>query len=418
LPILIRIKGALDPVALRVAWERFIARHEAFRTTFSTSASGQPVQQVHPAHAVEMPVEDLQSLPLAEQANEAYRFARDAVREPFDLEHAPPFRITLLRLAPDEYQLVGAAHHLIGDGTSQAILLSELAAEYAAARTGKAAAIVEPELQYIDYAVWQRTMAETGYFDRMLDFWVSQLTPPYPGLHLPMKTTTRQTTDYSGDIVRFAVAADVVEQVDTLAFDLGTSRFVILISVLYLLLHAATKQQDLLVSVAVANRSRPEVFNNIVGCLAKQVPFRLRWSDDVSFETLVGLVHEQSRQVLKNQAAPVIKAVERLGLNHAPQAAIGRVVFIYQNAVLQRVDAHDVTMEMQARWELLGIAREEMVWQLFDAPEGIDGWLEYQTARFESALMNQLTADYTRLLAAAVTEPSRKLSSFALQSVK
>ncbi|MFD7660823.1 amino acid adenylation domain-containing protein, partial [Actinosynnema sp. NPDC059797] len=105
-PHAVRLRGRLDPDALRAALTDVVRRHEALRTVFP-SIDGVPQQVVRPAEDV------LLGLPLREAAEaEVDGLARDAAREAFDLTAELPVRATLLRVADDHHVLLLVLHHI------------------------------------------------------------------------------------------------------------------------------------------------------------------------------------------------------------------------------------------------------------------------------------------------------------------
>ena len=112
--VALRLRGELNVPAVRGALNEVVRRHEALRTSFRATEDG-PVQLVHDAQDVPLPVEDLSDLgPEAEAA--ATRFARERMAEPFDLAAAPPLRAWLLRLGEDDHILALVTHHIVCDG--------------------------------------------------------------------------------------------------------------------------------------------------------------------------------------------------------------------------------------------------------------------------------------------------------------
>jgi hypothetical protein len=78
-------------------------------------------------------------------------------------------------LEPEEHQLLLTLHHIASDGWSQAILVRELTALYAAFAAGRPSPLPPPPLQYADFAAWQRSWladeklaAELGHWRRRL----------------------------------------------------------------------------------------------------------------------------------------------------------------------------------------------------------------------------------------------------------
>ena len=62
LPNALRLKGSLNVTALEQSLSEIVRRHEALRTTFS-AVNGQPIQVIHPAVTLLLPIVDLRELP-------------------------------------------------------------------------------------------------------------------------------------------------------------------------------------------------------------------------------------------------------------------------------------------------------------------------------------------------------------------
>ena len=76
-------------------------------------------------------------------------------RRGFDLSRAPLWRLTLIRLSKDEWQLVWTFHHAILDGRSYALLLREIFQVHDNMRLGHSPGPRVPEARpYRDYIDW------------------------------------------------------------------------------------------------------------------------------------------------------------------------------------------------------------------------------------------------------------------------
>ena len=80
----LRFKGRLDVGALEQSISEIVLRHEIFRTTFPAK-DGQPVQVIHEAKPVNLPIVDLQALPKSECEVEAQRLINEEIQKPFNL---------------------------------------------------------------------------------------------------------------------------------------------------------------------------------------------------------------------------------------------------------------------------------------------------------------------------------------------
>ena len=147
----LRLRGSLDRNALRRALDRILVRHEALRTTF-TLVDGEPVQCI-------APVEESHFLLLEQVVGEQAELERLVTEEataPFDLERGPLVRGRIIQEAEDLHTLLVTMHHIVSDGWSMGILVNELSMLYGAYAKGEAEALPPLEVQYADYAIWQR----------------------------------------------------------------------------------------------------------------------------------------------------------------------------------------------------------------------------------------------------------------------
>src|SRR5207249_7898671 len=87
---------------------------------------------------------------------EAAALARAEAMRPFDLGRGPLLRVKLLGLGAREHVLVVNMHHSVSDAWSIGVLLRELEALYGAYAAGEESGLAELEVQYSDYAWWQR----------------------------------------------------------------------------------------------------------------------------------------------------------------------------------------------------------------------------------------------------------------------
>ena len=174
----LRIAGDLEPHPLRQAFTEVVRRHEVLRTRF-TSQDGEPAQIVCAAEAPEFTVLTADS---EEAARELIR--REGAR-PFDLTQAPLIRATLISIAPKDYVFVLVTHHIVSDGWSSGLIVSDLRSLYADFVDGKPVGIAEPAIEYGDFAVWQRQYLSGDTLNEQLVWWKEQLGGAPAALELP-----------------------------------------------------------------------------------------------------------------------------------------------------------------------------------------------------------------------------------------
>src|SRR4029079_4512778 len=96
-------------------------------------------------------------------------------RRPFDLGRGPLLRAVLASLSGEEHVLLLAMHHIVSDAWSTGVLVRDLTALYRAFAAGQPSPLPALELQYADFAIWQRSWLEGGVLARERRFWRERL---------------------------------------------------------------------------------------------------------------------------------------------------------------------------------------------------------------------------------------------------
>ncbi|HEY6350774.1 MAG TPA: amino acid adenylation domain-containing protein, partial [Candidatus Angelobacter sp.] len=155
IPFGLWLKGELRREVLERSLRELVRRHEALRTGFE-ERGGEPVQMIVGAVELRMEEEDLSGMGEAEREAELGRVGGREAGRGFDLRQAPLVRVKLVRLGEQEHVLLVTMHHIVSDGWSSGILMREFSRLYEAYGRGEESPLGELELQYGDYAVWQR----------------------------------------------------------------------------------------------------------------------------------------------------------------------------------------------------------------------------------------------------------------------
>ncbi|NOK38896.1 amino acid adenylation domain-containing protein, partial [Corallococcus exercitus] len=176
-PFFLQLDGPLDVPALEAALDALVQRHEALRTTFSDD-EGAPLQHVREHRPFTLALEALDGDALLRSRAEA------EVKKPFDLEHGPLVRATLVRTAPEHHALLLVMHHIVCDFWSIDILVRELKALYTARHQGQAVSLPPLPVQYADFAAWQRQVMAGETLEVQRAWWRHHLEGA-PTLELP-----------------------------------------------------------------------------------------------------------------------------------------------------------------------------------------------------------------------------------------
>ncbi|MEM8531993.1 MAG: amino acid adenylation domain-containing protein, partial [Chloroflexota bacterium] len=406
----LRLHGPLVVSALSDSLQTIVARHESLRTTF-TVVDDQPMQIVHAHMVMQIPCIDLSAH--AKDAQEAIvqELALRETYRPFDLVEGPLIRACLLRLHAREHVLLVNQHHIITDGWSLGVLVSELTSLYRHNVEGTARALSELPIQYPDYAIWQRTWLEGAVLAQQLDYWRSQLAQ-LTTLHLPTDYPRPPMPTYRGMNTFFIVDTTLLSQLQALSQQTGTTLFMTMLAGWQALLARYSGQDDIVVGSPIAGRTQTEL-ESLIGFFVNTLVLRTNLAENPTIWETLARVQTVTLDAYAHQDVPFEYLVAEL----QPQRDLSRqplfqVSFALQNMPQGTLQLSDLTIAMEPSH--LQIAQFDMALHLQEATEGLFGRLEYAVDLFETATMERLLQHYQMLLRGFVDNPLRCLADVSL----
>ncbi|HEX8720181.1 MAG TPA: amino acid adenylation domain-containing protein, partial [Pyrinomonadaceae bacterium] len=412
-PGAVRLSGALNRAALEQSLGEVVRRHEALRTRFA-AAPGTPEQIVEASARPAWEYADLRAMPEGRKEAESGRVGRAEARRPFDLERAPLLRVTLIQLADSEHVLLLTLHHIVSDGWSMGVLVSEVSALYAAYSSGAPSPLAELPIQYADYAAWQREWLEGENLERQLAYWRENLAGAPPALALPYDRRRPSVPSYRGESLAVRIDAELTGALKRLSRQEGATLFMTLLAAFQALLHRYTGQDDISVGSPVANRRWVEL-EPLVGFFVNTLVMRAKVEGGESFRELVRRVRETTLGAYAHQDVPFERLVEELqpgrSLNTTP---LFQVMFVMQNAWAHELKIGGLAVE--ALEPASASAKFDLTLELRESGDGLAGTLRYSTDLFERETAARLLTHFQRLLAAACAEPAEPLSRLPLST--
>jgi pristinamycin I synthase-3/4 len=406
IPLVIELSGDLSVPALAASCQEIVARHESLRTTFGVVA-GEPVQKIGPAVTHPLPVIDLTGLPAARIEAQGL-MAREASR-PFDLARGALLRAVVLRLSDDHHIALVSMHHIVSDGWSMGVFVRELASLYTA--FGKPALPPLP-LQYADYALWQRRWLTAEVQESLLAVWRQRLAGAPQALELPVDRQRSPSNRRRGATASFHATWETAAALRSLAFERGTTLFMILLAVFQVLLHRMSGQEDLVVGTPVAGRNREET-EGLIGLFVNMLALRSQLAGAPRFSDLLARVRETTLEAYAHQDLPFEKLVEDLqparDLGRAP---IFQAVLALQNAPLEKLVLPGLALTLLPLAS--GTAKFDLLLALVERDDGIEGSLEYDAGLFDRTTADRLLERFGRLLAAFLAEPDQHIADASL----
>jgi amino acid adenylation domain-containing protein len=176
-----------------------------------------------------------------------------------------------------------AVPHIVFDGSSLRVLLTELGTAYSALAAGSPPALPPLPLAYTDVARWQAGRLAAGDHAEQLRYWRDRLADPPPPVELPgppgpAGPAPDRYTVHLGPELTAAVRAAAREH--------RVTPFVALLAAYATLLHRWSRQDDLVVGVPFGDRDVPGT-EGLVGFFVTTVGLRVRLDGRPSFAEVV-----------------------------------------------------------------------------------------------------------------------------------
>jgi amino acid adenylation domain-containing protein len=417
IPSAIRVRGPLDPGALRQALLRLTERHEALRTRLVpidiATGRHEAMQVIDPPTPVALALEDLAGLEPAERDARARELIRAEAMRPFDLAAGPLLRCSLVRLAAREHLLVVVVHHVVFDGWSVGVFIRDLAALYASSVTKGPARLAELPVQLADYAVWERERIQGSTLADLAAYWRRAL-DGFETLQFPADRPRPAVDNFAGALAERTTGTALLAGLRELARRESTTLFATVLTALLALLNRYTGQTDLMVGTVSANRGRPELMP-LIGFFVNTLPIRCDASGDPPFTDLLARVKETFISAFAHAEIPFGTLIDTLKITRdASRAPVFQIGFTYAEPDEMPVAAADVDFTHTDLVRGIDAAKSDLTFAVEARAVGL--WIEcsFKAALFNAATVERLLGHLETLMRGAVADPGARLSQLPL----
>ena len=419
-----RLTGCLDIAALSLSLTEIQRRHEVLRTVFFASDDGPAMQVVTDPMTVPLPKIDLSSC--SDPETHAASWLQQDAAQPFDLANGPVFRASLFMLDLEDHILQLGMPHIVADGWSLDVLLSELGVLYPAFLKGQASPLSPLTIQYRDYAYWERTRMRGAMLETHLKYCRELLADVPKQLYLPWDRPRPAATSYNGDVVEFILDVSLSEDLRQLARQFQVTLFMLLAAIFDVLIFRYSRQPDFCIGYSVGNRGRVET-EGLIGPFVNTLVHRARMNGKLSFSAHLISVRNEMMDTDVHQEFPIEKLVEELNperdLSHHP---IFQVTYNYttthgsrsrRTRTLLGVGEQEVSLpglELSLVEPGYQSAKFDMSFFVSDTGNLLEGDLEYSTDLFDRATVQRMATQIESLCRSVVANPALSVDSLSI----
>ena len=393
-----RVSGPLDAGTLKAALDRIVERHKVLGATFRV-ADGMPVHEFGARNTCAF-----EQLRIAEEEKESlHSKLASLAMQPFDLEHGPLFRATLMDVGQQHRVLLCVAHHTVFDGASIEILEDELATIYQALADTQKPALEELPVQFGDFAAWQSDWLQGQALERLVQHWLPRVDPRGAPLNLPVDRPYPPEQTYNGGRVFADLPPETVLRLRETASGSRATLFMVMICAYFVALRRFSGEQDLTVGIPVANRTHAHV-EKLIGFFANTLPIRFIAEAGQSFSDALRTVRETVIEAIANSELPFERLVEAVNPpRDLARSPIFQALVSFQEGVRRSFSAGDCKFERIR--VALPVSRLDL--SLFATESGncLEFVLEYNSDVFEAATAERFLGIVITVLEAVARDP-------------
>ena len=409
LPSVLKLNGRLNIDALKSALKTIVNRHEVLRTVF-TEMDGQPYQLIKDEEGFDLVVSDNRQYNHDVQAVQFY--IETLIRQPFDLSKDYMLRANLVTLNEEENILVVTMHHIASDGWSMPIILKEVASLYSAFEEGRQAQLPVLQIQYADFAIWQRTYFNGELFDKKLDYWKKKLQGLEP-LQLPTDYPRPAVQSTAGATTSFNINKQLTDKLYELSHQHDTTLFMTLLGIFKVLLSKYSGNEDICVGCPIANRTIQEV-EDLIGFFVNMIALRSNVSSDISFTDLLQQIRITTLEAYEHQEIPFEKVVEAVVKErNMSRSPLFQVLFAMQNQI-ETQQLGFAGIQLSAKAFKHTSAKFDITFNISETPDGLYGSVEYRTALYNEKTIKLFLRHFSHLLQEVVNNPKKKIGELQI----
>ncbi len=422
MPMALKVSGQFCEDTAKRAISEIVRRHEPLRTVF-VEEEGEPFQVVRGDFQFKLDVVELDGVAGSSGRDVAIRdlIIRDA-QTPFDLSSDLMLRASFIRLDPRESKegvLIFNMHHIATDGWSMEILKREFLTLYQALQKHEAAHLPPLQVQYVDFAHWQREWLDNGALESQVNYWRKQLADAPQSHKLRLDNARPLQKRYLGRLYTAGQVARV-NDLQQYANKHGVTLFMLLHGALSLLLSRHGNTDDIVIGTPVANRQRPEL-ETLIGFFVNTVVLRTDTSCNRASSNELHDFWQQIRNVnieaQANQDVPFEYLLEQLNVerssSHSPLFQImltldmGFGAGVDRGSLLSEVEFTPIVLDDVA-------ARFDLSINAYRSGDYLAIAWEYDADIFSESHIQQLSGHMQCLLENMVRQPAASLSELEM----
>ncbi|MRN57177.1 condensation domain-containing protein [Paenibacillus monticola] len=334
-----KISAELDLQKLRNAIKRTITRHAILKSSFFLM-NGEVYQKLNDL--------EVEMITLQPDGRTLETIISELIR-PYNLSVPPLYKVIIMEAGDGTHTVIFDLHHIVTDGTSNAILMKEIQCLY---HNGTLTAL---DKDYIDYVVWQKDFNKSQAAQDQKMYWMKRFEQPLPKPH--RKNGSSGDHDVQATLYNDRITEKEYSILKGISVAQKASMFNVLLAVFMIVLSKISNNQDVTVGVPISGREHTPS-EGVIGPFINTLALRNQIQSNDSFVEVLQQVKQHSLEAFQNQDYPFDEFIQFLNQQNGYQESYIHTLFIYQNmtaasdSATHRLEDYQVYFHHQSNYDL------------------------------------------------------------------
>ena len=193
-------------------------------------------------------------------------------------------------------------------------------------------------------------------------------------------------------------------RVQQYAAGIGVTSFHVFLAAYACVISRFSGARDFAVGIPASLRDRPEL-QGLIGCFINMLAIRMRLDDSPTFEQFVLRVRDRVLDAMEHVETPFESVVAGVALDRrADSTPLFQCLFSFEREAEEGIREISPGLGVEVREFDLGNSVYDLAMEFHYGEQGVYGWVDYSTARFDESIVTQFISALLTLLEAGICD--------------
>ena len=338
------------------------------------------------------------------------------VSKPFHLLDSHPYNFYIIKLPDGQAAFCLNIHHILADSWTLGFLSKQIVKTYCAYLLSDIPYKYET-YSYVDYIKSEEKYKNSKRFLKDKDYWNKEFEtiPDIPFIPGSIKNSNYMDT-LCAQRTKFTLNSNFVKKIKIYCRKNNISLFNFFMAIYSIYIHSITNLNDFVIGTPILNRINFKE-KNTSGMFVNMAPFRVNFSNIITFKDFIKYVSSKSVSMLKHQKYSYQTLIEDLRKMHGNIPTLYNTVFSYQVTIAQ---SKEIFVKNETDWTFNGNSAENLTIQIYDLDnEGLlNICYDYKTSLYTSTDIIKINKSIVSILNQVISNEDIEIKNIDILSSK